>query len=786
MSMSEHSALSGCPVMHAPAPSPTPDAGRCPFDHKAAEFDPFQDAYMENPSEFVRWAREGKPVFYSPKLDYWVVTRYQAIKDIFRDPITFSPSNVLEPVGEPSAEAAAILKSYDYAMNRTLVNEDEPMHMARRRVLMEPFTPEHLRTQEPMVRRLVTEAIDSFIDDGRVDLMKKLLWDVPFSVALHFLGIEDDSDRQTMHQFSIAHTINAFGRPTPEQRNEVAHTVGQFWKFSGEVLEKMKRTPDGPGWMRYSIRKQKECPEVITDSYLHSMMMAIIVAAHESTSFATANAIKLLLEHPDSWADICKNPGLISPAAEECLRHSGSIGSWRRRTTREVEIEGVKIPAGARLLLVVSSGNHDPRHFSDPDFFDIRRDNTVEHLTFGFGAHQCLGKNIGRMEMQIILGELSRRLPHMKLAPQTFDYVHNLAFRGPKSLIVEWDPAQNPERRDAGVLRATQEIRLGGPLSKNIVRELRVDAVRVAAQDIVVLKLVSPTGAALPRWTPGAHLDIECGETGLSRQYSLCGDLDAPHAWEVAILRDPESRGGSAWIHDHVKAGMTLRIRGPRNHFRLDESAQGKLLLIAGGIGITPIMAMAQRAQALGKDYEIHFSCRSRQAMPFVEALQTQHGTRLHVHVSDEGSRNDFGTLLAGQDDSVHIYACGPTRMLAALEEAVAQRGLPDTALHVEHFANTTAKLDPANEKAFEVELRNSGLTLTVPNDSTLMDVLRASNIDVQSDCEEGLCGSCEVRVLEGEVDHRDSVLNTAERRENSRLMACCSRAVSKKLVLDL
>lgn len=741
---------------------------------------------MENPSEFVRWAREEKPIFYSPKLDYWVVTRYHAIKDIFRDPISFSPSNVLEPMGEPSPEAAAILKQYDYAMNRTLVNEDEPVHMARRRVLMEPFTPEHLRQHEPMVRRLVTEAIDGFIDDGRADLMQKLLWDVPFTVALHFLGIDDDSDRKTMHQFSIAHTINAFGRPTPEERATVAHTVGQFWKFSGEVLEKMKRTPDGPGWMRYSIRQQKEFPDVVTDSYLHSMMMAIIVAAHESTSFATANAIKLLLEHPDSWTDLCKNPGLISPAVEECLRHNGSIASWRRRATCDVEIEGVSIPAGSRLLLVVSSANHDPRQFADPDFFDIRRDNTVEHLTFGFGAHQCLGKNIGRMEMQIMIGELTRRLPHMRLAKQTHEYVHNLAFRGPQNLEVEWDPALNPERRTPLAPHPIQEVRLGSPLAKNVVRDLQVESVRAVTDDILLLRLVSATGSPLPQWTPGAHLDIECGDTGLSRQYSLCGSLEERNAWEVAVLREAESRGGSSWIHQHAKAASQLRVRGPRNHFHMDETQSGPIVFIAGGIGITPIMAMAQRARALGQDYEIHFSCRSRNALPFCDELQETHGSRLHIHISDEGNRNDFNALLAAHDASVQIYACGPSRMLTALEDAVSQRGLPETVLHIEHFANTTAKIDPANEHAFEVELKNSGLTLTVPNDRTLLEVLHASNIDVQSDCEEGLCGACEVGVLEGDIDHRDSVLNTAERRANTRLMACCSRAVTKKLVLDL
>src|SRR5690606_9219861 len=315
-----------------------------------------------------------------------------------------------------------------------------PMHMARRRVLMAPFTPEHLRDHEPMVRQLVTEAIDSFIDDGEADLVRQLFWDVPFSVALNFLGIDDERDREEMHKFAIAHTINAFGRPTPEQRIEIAHTVGKFWQFSGQVLEKMRQTPDGPGWMRYSIRQQQKYPDVVTDSYLHSMMMAIIVAAHETTTFATANAAKFLLENRKAWDEICQNPELISPAVEECLRHVGSIASWRRRTTREVEIEGVRIPAGARLLLVVHSANHDPAAFSDPDTFDIRRDNAANHLSFGFGAHQCLGKNLARMEMQIMLTELTRRLPHMQLHEQDYEYVPNLSFRGPQHLKVTWDP----------------------------------------------------------------------------------------------------------------------------------------------------------------------------------------------------------------------------------------------------------------------------------------------------------------------------------------------------------
>ncbi|HUH41066.1 MAG TPA: cytochrome P450, partial [Castellaniella sp.] len=628
-------------------------------------------------------------------------------------------------------------------------------------------------------------AIDRFIDDGEVDIFQKLLWDVPFSVALHFLGIDDDGDREKMHEFCIAHTVNAFGRPSPEERISVAHNVGQFWQLSGQVLEKMKRTPDGPGWMRYSIRQQRDYPDVVTDSYLHSMMMAIIVAAHESTSFASANAIKMLLEHRTVWDELCEDPNLISPAVEECLRHNGPIASWRRRATRDVQIEGVPIPAGARLLLVVSSANHDERKFSDPDFFDIRRDNMIEHLTFGFGAHQCLGKNIGRMEMQIIIGELTRRLPHMRLADQTFHYVHNLSFRGPRNLRVQWDPALNPERRDPSLRQNGHAIRLGGPLSRSIVRKLQVAAVDVVAPDILRLRVRTLDGAVLPSWTPGAHVDVECGDTGLSRQYSLCGDLTNRREWEIAILHDPASRGGSAWIHRYAIPGTILRMRGPRNHFRMDEAAR-KLILIAGGIGITPIMAMAQRAQALGLDYVLHYSCASRAKAAFLSQLQQTHGDRLVLHISDEGTRNDFDALLAQPDADSFIYACGPVRMLEALQAAVDQAGWRPDALHVEHFANDAPQLDPAHEHAFEIELRNSGLTLQVPADKTILEILHASNIDVQSDCEEGLCGTCEVAVVSGDIDHRDSVLNPAERKVNDRMMACCSRARSGRLVLDL
>ena len=762
-------------------PAPAPRTG-CPVSAHAAAFDPFEDGYQQDPPEYVRWSREREPVFYAPKLGYFVVTRYDDIKAIFRDNQTFSPSIALEKITPTGDEANRVLAAYGYAMNRTLVNEDEPAHMPRRRLLMDPFTPEALRHHEPMVRRLTREYVDRFIDDGKADLVDQMLWEVPLTVALHFLGIPEE-DMDTLRKYSIAHTVNTWGRPRPDEQVAVAHAVGNFWQFAGTILDKMRADPSGPGWMKYGIRKQREHPDVVTDSYLHSMMMAGIVAAHETTANATANALKVLLSNPPVWREICDDATLIPNAVEECIRVNGSVAAWRRLVTRDVQIDGIDIKAGSKLLIVLSSANHDERHFADADRVDIRRDNASDHLTFGYGSHQCMGKNLARMEMQIFLEELTKRLPHMRLSEQAFTYVPNTSFRGPEHLWVEWDPARNPERTNPDLLRATVPVRVGEPSKHAITRTVVVDRVTRVAAGIVELRLVAPDRTPLPRWTPGSHIDVECGGADRTRQYSLCGDVNDTHAYVIAVLREADGRGGSAWIHDHVRTGDRLRIRGPRNHFRLDETAKS-MIFVAGGIGITPISAMALRARALGIDYEIHYSGRSRAGMAFLDALTAQHGERLHVYATDEGRRNDVATLLARPRADAKVYACGPVRMLEALDACCEH--WPEDSLRIEHFVSAIRTLDPANEHAFEVELRDSGLVIDVAADQTVLAALRAANIDIQSDCEEGLCGSCEARVLAGTVDHRDVVLTRSERETHGRMMTCCSRAAGRRLVLAL
>ena len=780
--MNAPSTRSGCPVAHGPLSDQRTPTG-CPVSQRAADFDPFEDGYQQNPPEYLRWAREQEPIFYSPKLGYWVVARFDDVRAIFRDNSRFSPAIALEKITPTGPEANAVLASYGFALNRTLVNEDEPAHMPRRRVLMEPFLPEQLLQHEAMVRRLTQEYVDRFIDAGRADLVDQMLWEVPLTVALHFLGVPEE-DMDTLRRYSIAHTVNTWGRPKPEEQVAVAHAVGNFWQFAGTLLDKMRQDPDTPGWMQYGIRKQREHPDVVTDSYLHSMMMAVIVAAHETTANASANAVKLLLEHPDVWQALCNDPSLIPNAVEECLRHNGSVAAWRRIVTCDTEVGGVALPAGARLLIVTASANHDEAHFPDADAVDLRRDNASDHLTFGYGSHQCMGKNLARMEMQIFLEAFTRRLPHMQLAEQRFSYVPNTSFRGPEHLWVEWDPARNPERVDRTRPGHRVPVRIGEPSRHAITRPVRVESATPVADGITRLRLKSSDGRPLPRWSPGAHIDVECGAPDRSRQYSLCGDPAETDVYEIAVLHEPAGRGGSAWVQGGIKAGDAWKIRGPRNHFHFDETKSTRAIFIAGGIGITPISAMARRARSLGLDYELHYSGRSRGAMAFVDELAVLHGDRLHMHAGDEGRRNDLAALLHEPMPGTRVYACGPARMLDAVTENMAR--WPADGLRTEHFAAPVAKLDPANEHAFEVELKDSGLTISVAADQTVLEALRAANIDIQSDCEEGLCGSCEVRVLAGAVDHRDLVLTAAERAADTRMMTCCSRAAGRRIVLEL
>lgn len=768
----------GCPF--APEENATGTGAKCPVGSRAAEFDPFDAPYLKDPVEALRWAREQEPVFYSPKLGYWIVTRYDDVKAVFRDNLLFSPSIALEKLTPAPPEADLILKRYGYAMDRTMVNEDEPQHMERRRLLLESFEPDAIAKHEPAVRKLVRQAIDRFANRGEADLVAEMFWEIPLTVALHFLGVEDDAIVE-LRQYCVAHTINTWGRPTPEEQLHVAESVGKFWAAANRVLDAMMEKPDGAGWMYFSIRQHLKHPDVVPLSYLRSMMMAILAAAHETTSNAAANAVYTLLSNREAWEEICDNPDLIPNAVEECLRRAGSIIAWRRITTADAVVGGVAIPKGDRILVVMTSANHDERHFENPYTLDLYRDNSAEHLSFGYGAHQCMGKNIARMELCVFLDELSRRFPHLELAPdRSYRTLPNIAFRGPEQLWVKWDPSRNPERHSAQT-RSDIAIKIGAPHASEIARTLRVSAIEKLAEGVTRYTLIRSQERALPAWSPGAHIELEVG--GYKRKYSLCGSRSSPNHYEIAVLLQSEGRGGSRFICQNLKVGDLVRTRGPKNHFRLEEHHE-RYELIAGGIGITPILAMADRLKAIGKPYRIHYAGRSLSCMPYLDRIRADHGATTQVYCSSTGSRLNLQEMFPNLEGGTAVYACGPERMLAELSQLATD--WPEDSLHVEHFTPSQSLLDPTREAAFEIELRDSKLTLEVRPDRSVLETLEAAGIDIACDCREGLCGSCDVQVLEGEIDHRDRVLSQNERTKQNRMLVCCSRAKGKKLVLSL
>jgi ferredoxin-NADP reductase len=309
---------------------------------------------------------------------------------------------------------------------------------------------------------------------------------------------------------------------------------------------------------------------------------------------------------------------------------------------------------------------------------------------------------------------------------------------------------------------------------------LRVDQRRVGADGVVVLDLRDPAGAELPEWSPGAHVDLEL-PGGLTRQYSLCGDPADRTTWRIGVLREPEGRGGSELVHDKLHEGELIDVRGPRNHFELISSP--RYLFVAGGIGITPILAMITAAERAGADWELHYGGRSRRSMAFLESLEEVTGNKVTLHPQDEVGLIDLERILGTPRPDTLVYCCGPEPLLNAVEQRCA--AWPTGALHVERFAPKDVGA-PVLTGSFEVELATTGLTLTVPPERSILDVVEEAGVSVLSSCQEGTCGTCETPVLAGQVDHRDSLLTPEEQAANDTMFICVSRAACPRLVLDL
>lgn len=335
------------------------------------------------------------------------------------------------------------------------------------------------------------------------------------------------------------------------------------------------------------------------------------------------------------------------------------------------------------------------------------------------------------------------------------------------ALAIEFPSAEE------AVTELAQPVRTGETLTLEVCRADR------AADGVRRVVLRDPDGRRLPDWTPGAHIDVVLPGQQI-RQYSLCGDRADAFTYQIKVLREPAGRGGSAYIHDRLTVGDRIEIGGPRNNFVMVPGS--RYLFIAGGIGITPLMAMIEAAETLGIDWSLLYGGRSVQSMAFVTEL-AKFGERVCIWPQDHRGLLPLAATLDGEPPETKVYCCGPAPLLTAVEEACANR--PAGNLRIERFAVEELPA-PVRADAFEVYLQRSDKTVVVPPGRPMLDVINDAGVPLVGSCRQGVCGTCMTAVADGLPDHRDSLLTAAERASNDCILPCVSRACSDRLVLDL
>jgi cytochrome P450 len=385
-----------------------------------------------------RKARAESPVFYLEDIDYWAVTKYDDIKSVLGDKERFSSEITLQPLRPIAPEVTELFRQRGFAPRPTLSNNENPNHAPVRRVAQAAFSPRRNKKLEPYIRQLVNDAIDGFVADKRADLVAQMVYELPALVLFKLLGIPG-KDVQTIKMWADSRLVLSFGKPSVEEQLIAAGHMADYWDYCKDLVQQKIRAPqdDLPSDM-LAMRGGEGADIEIED--VNNVVFGLLLAGHETTTNMSANAILTLLQDRASWDAIVADPALIPNAVEECLRFRPSVVAWRRLARTNVEVGGVKIPAGQRVLCYLPSGNRDEEYFPDGETFDIERANARSHVAFGFGRHFCLGAPLARFELAVILEELAKRLPGLRLArDQDLMPVETVQFRGPRQLWVEWD-----------------------------------------------------------------------------------------------------------------------------------------------------------------------------------------------------------------------------------------------------------------------------------------------------------------------------------------------------------
>lgn len=701
------------------------------------------------------------------------VLRFTEVDAILRDHRTFSSEMdlLVQPAGTERLGA--------------LLGDDPPTHTRLRTLLGQVFTPARLATtMEPRVLAITRDLVDRVLDGGPdVDLVRDVAGPLPVRVISALLGV-DPADLTRFHRWSeqITGASLVTSMPDgPERDTRLAELQTSLQELDAYLSDVVAHHRKHPADNLISFMAQAaEGGERLSDGEVLSLAKLLLVAGNETTTKLISLAMNLLLRNPPAWAELRASPAPVPGAIEEVLRLEGPVYSRLRRAKRDTTIAGWEVKAGSLVDCVIGAANLDASVFPDPTRFDIHR-RFARHLAFGGGIHQCLGAPLARMEARIVFEELLARMEDVAFSGEPVRGTVS-AFRGFASMPLRYRPARlasrSPEAATMGrevatapALALRTDADLG--LDKRARERVRVARIRDLAEGIKMFGLVHPTGGLLTRFTAGSHivLHLSDGVQTWRNAYSLLNaEVGNGFNYFIAVKREPGGRGGSRYLHDSVTPGMELEVSVPANTFAAAPTASLHLL-VAGGIGITPLFALRHQLRARGAPCTLHYAFRSARQAAFVDELLLEADPAVQMYDASLGQRIDVEALLRAQPEGTHVYVCGPEGLMDAVIAAALGHGWSRERIHFERFGAPR----PEGEAPFEAMCQRSGVTVACAGNETLLEALERVGIGVPYACRAGSCGACVTTVLDGEVEHRDTLLSDAERAEG-KMLVCVSR----------